>query len=118
MRLHAVDDDDPVGVERGLAEADRDAVLRRPEHRGLHRRVDRHAHRGLGDAILREDLGLPLGRGAAVAAHRGDEEGLRARVLQDGDHFADDDSEVADAPAARAHGDARAGLQGRREVAP
>ena len=44
----------------------------------VERGTDRHAHRLLGDAVAGEDLGLTLGRRAAVAAHRWDDEGLCA----------------------------------------
>ena len=60
---------------------------------------------------MRQNVGLALGRGGAVAAHGGKQEGPRAFGFPEVDRRPHDGGDVADAPAAHANRDARPGLQ-------
>ena len=66
-----------------LVEHDGIAFRRAAERDDFHRGADRGADEGLGDAVAFEDLALPLGRAAAVAAHGRHEERLGAQVLEE-----------------------------------
>jgi hypothetical protein len=109
VRLDARDDADVVGL-RGVA----------VEHHGvalgggagldhLHRGADRGADELLGDAVAFEDLPLAGRRAAAVTAHGGDEEGLRAESSQKRRRRTQDQGDVGDATASGGQGDAVAG---------
>ena len=71
--------DDGVGLQGVLVPPDRLApAIGADVHRG-HVGLDRHAQGLLADAVLGEQIALALGGGAAVAAHRGDDERLAPR---------------------------------------
>ena len=91
-----------------------------PMRHGGHVGLDRHAEGLLADAVLGQQLALALGGGAAVAAHRGDDERLRAQVAQAVERGADDGGQVGDAAAADADGHpvAAAHAAGQREPLP
>ena len=105
VRLDAGDDADVVGAGGVTVEHDRKAFRRGAELDDLHRRLDRHADERLGDAVAFEKVLLPLGGGAAVAAHRRHEERLRAEFLQIVGRGAKDERDVGDAAAAGRQGD-------------
>ena len=67
--LHAVDEDDRVGVERVPCREHAEAMVGPRQLRGLDVRHDGRAHGGLGDAEGLEHLHL-AGRGAAAMARR------------------------------------------------
>ena len=80
VRLDAADDQHVVGLEGVLVEVDRKAFGRLADDDRLHARADRAAAELLGDAVAFEQLALPFGRAAAVAAHRRHDERLGARA--------------------------------------
>ena len=83
----------------------------------VHRGADRAAHGRLGHAVVLEDRALALGRPAAMAPHRGDDEGVRAQRLQVVHGRADDRVDVDDAPAPDGQGHGLARLHRQREPA-
>jgi hypothetical protein len=118
VRLHAADDDDVIRRERVAPEVDGHAFPRAVEQDGFHARADRAAAEFLGDAVVAENFALALGRAAAVAAHRGDDERLRPERAEEIHRRAKDHCDVRDAAAARRERDALAGLHTRRQVQP
>ena len=111
VRLHAVDQADPVGLGRVAVEPHGQAQRLAHLH-DVHGGAHRAAHGRLGDAIVLQDRELPLGGPAPVAAHGGEDERPGAQVLEVADGGADDRVDVGDPPAARAHGDRVAALDG------
>src|SRR5262249_17798659 len=110
VRLDACDDADVVGLAGVLVEVDRVALAGRADLDDLHRRLDGRADGLLGDAVALDDLALPLGGAAAVAAHGGHEEGFGAEGLQVVGDGAEDEGDVGDAAAAGGERDGVAGL--------
>ena len=106
--LDAVDGDDEVGALEGVAiHEHRDARDDLAEVHGLHRGADLAAH-GLGrDPVAGQDGELALGGRAPVAAHRRDDEHVRARFPETPDDGAHHLVDAVDAAAAG--GDADAG---------
>ena len=95
-----------VGLEGVLVEVDRDALRRRGDDDGLHRRADLAAHERFGDAVAFDDLALPCGGAAAVAAHRRHDERLGPEPAARGRTIAlMIDRDVGDAAAADGDGD-------------
>ena len=95
VRLDPVEQDDAVGLEGVAVEMDRQAERVGAQHDGLHLGSDRAADRGLGDAQLGQAAPLP-GRGAAaVAPHRGDDEGVEPERAHGRDGRADDPADPA-----------------------
>ena len=82
MRLDAVGQHDAVGLIGVLVEVDRQPDGVGAQDHGFHVGLDRHAHRLGGHAVAGQQLALALGGGAAVAAHRGDDERLIAHLTQ------------------------------------
>ena len=82
VRLDPVEQDDPVGRVGVPVEVDRQADGVGPEDHGVHLGPDLDAHRLGGDPVAGQQLALAFGRRAAVAPHRGDDEGLEAHLLQ------------------------------------
>ena len=70
-----------IGLEGVLVEVDGNALGGAADDHRLHARPDRAAAELLGDAVAFEDLALPFGRAAAVAAHRRHDERLGAERL-------------------------------------
>ena len=89
-----------VGSEGVLVEMDGKAFGRLAHDDRLHARANRAAAELLGDAVALDQPALPLGRAAAVAAHRRHDERLRAERLQMLDRRLDDDCDIGDAAAA------------------
>jgi hypothetical protein len=109
--LDAVDDEDAVGGERGLAEPHGQSILVHADLAGVHRGADRHAERLFADTVVGEQLGLAFGCGATVAAHGGDNERFALRGAEEIQDFADDRLQVRNAAAADADGDLHAGFE-------
>ncbi len=109
MPLDASDEHDAVGIVGGFIEEDIDAVGRAADLEHFKLADDGTAHRGFGDVVLAEDHRLAFGRGGAVAAHGGEDEGLHAGGLPEVNDRADDGLDVGDAARANANGDPRAG---------
>ena len=82
VRLDAADDQHVIGAEGVLVEMDRKAFRRLADDDRLHARPDRAAAIRLGDAVAFDQLALPFGRAAAVAAHRRHDERLGAQRLE------------------------------------
>ena len=109
VRFHAVEEHDAVGRERFDGAPHRLAVGRHADLFHLERSLDRRAHGFLGEIVARENYPLALGRGAAVAAHRGKNKRLRPRRAQQRQHLRDDRFEIRDAATANPDGDPRTG---------
>ena len=107
VRLHAVDQDDAVGLPGEAVEEEGDA-LDLAQRDDLHGGADRRPDGRLGDAEVREHLGLAGGGGAAVRAHGRHDEGLEAGGREPRDEAADQHGDVGDAAAADSYGDAGA----------
>src|SRR5262245_17390176 len=101
VRLDARDDADVIRLRRDLIEHDRKAFAGRAERHGFHRGANWGADEGLGDAVAFQNLALPLGEAAAVAAHGGYQKRLGAQVLQKLHSALEDDRDIGDAAAAR-----------------
>ena len=99
------DDADVVGLGGMLVEKDRIALGRGAQADDLHRSANGHADDRFGDAVAFEELPLPLGGAAAVAAHRRHEEGRGPEIAQKLDGAVQDDGDVGDAAAAGGEGD-------------
>jgi hypothetical protein len=69
------------------------------------------AHGCLGNAVVREDGGLPLGGSGPVATHGGEEEGPHAGAVPVIDNGTDYGGKIRNPAAADPDGDACAGLQ-------
>ncbi len=100
VRLDAGHDADVVGLRGEAVEHHRIAFVRGPQGDHVHRGADGGADGFLGDAVAFEDAALALGRAAAVAAHRRDQEGTGAEFFQEGGRFAQHERDVGDAAAA------------------
>lgn len=96
----AVDEDDVVGLEGGDACEHAGAAFGDADLSDFHRGADGRGHGGFGDAVGGEDFGLAFGCGAAVAAHGGEDEGLRAGGAEDVEGCADDCRDVRNAATA------------------
>ena len=90
---------DAVGSGRELVHVDGHAVDLAQFHH-VHLRLDGAADEALGDAVALQHLALAFGRGAAVAAHGGEDEGLGAQCLELGHHLLHAVGDVGDAAAA------------------
>ena len=109
VRLDAGHDADVVGLGGVFVEIDGKALGCAAELDHLHRRPNRYADEGLGDAITFEDLLLAFGGAAAVAAHRRHQKRARAQVLQEAGNTLEHQRNVGDAATA---GGQRHGLAG------
>ena len=85
MRLDARDDDDRVGFGGMLVHVDRHAVVEFAHFHDVHAGLNGAADVVLGDAVAFQHFALAFGSGAAVAAHRRENERLGAERLQLGD---------------------------------
>src|ERR1700752_5093496 len=83
MRLDPVEDYDPIGGKGRNTEHHVEAVERRADLSHLHAGIDRDAHAFGGNTVARQHFDLAGSRGAAVAAHGGNDEGARARLGKD-----------------------------------
>ena len=105
VRLDPVEQDDPVGLVGVPVEVDREADRVGPEDHRVHLGPDFHAHLGFGDPVAGQELALAFGGRAAVAAHRGDDEGPEAEFLEGIDRGPGDDRNRGDPPAPHPDGD-------------
>jgi len=112
VRLHPVQQEHAVGLPAGLADKRLDTLGSRAEAACVHRVADRDTEVLGGDPVVREQIALPFGGRAAVAAHRRDDERLVSPRLELGDRRPRDRGDVRD-PAA-AEGDADLGAGGQR----
>ena len=117
MRLDPAHEGDRVGSSRELVHVDRHAVDLAQLHH-FHLRLDRAADIALGDAVVLQHLALAFGRGAAVAAHGGEDEGLGAEGLELGHHLLHALGDVGDAAAAHTERNGHAGLHGAAHLGP
>ena len=99
VRLHAIDQADPVGAGRALLEPDGQAE-RLADLDDLHGRAARDTHRLLVDPVMVEHRELALRGAAAMAPHRGEDERPCAELFQVVDRRLDDRRIAGDAPAA------------------
>src|SRR5262249_7655126 len=106
VRLDARDGHHRVGFEGVFVPPDRLAPAVAADLPTGHVRFHGHAEVVLADAVLGEQLPLPFTRRAAVAAHRGDDERLRAQVAEAVEGRLHQHRDVLDAAAAAADGDA------------
>jgi hypothetical protein len=83
-----------------------------------HLRVDRAADEGFGDAVAFQHFALAFRGRAAVAAHRGKNEGIGAERLQLGNYGLHAHRDIRDAPAAAAHCDLHPGFDARPDFRP
>ena len=116
VQLYAVDRDDEVGFIGCAVEPDGAAVGAVAKINGVHRCHNGNAETLLRDPVAREDLALALLRAAAVAAHGGDDKGLRTQFFERVYRRFDDGIEILDAAAADADGDTHAGLDERADL--
>src|ERR1019366_5846539 len=93
------------------------AVGRLAERHHFQLADQRAAHRGRGDSVAGQHLGLPGGVGRPVTSHGGEEQRLHALLLEVLHHVADDGGDVVDTAATHADGDARTGPQAPGEIA-
>ena len=98
--LDAVADHHVVGGVRMLVEVNREALGRLADDDGGHGGADGTAAGPLGDAVGFEDRPLAAGGAAAVAAHGGHQERLRAEPAKPTHDRAEDRGDVGDAAAA------------------
>ena len=77
MRLDPVEQDNPIGGIGMAVHPHRHAVVEHADLIGLHRRADFATEALFGHAQFRQQRGLPLCGGAAVAAHGGHDKGMR-----------------------------------------
>ena len=78
VRFHTVQHHNAIGLERNRAGEDPNAIGRAPHFARGHRRLNRHAHRFLGDPVIGQNPFLSLRRGPAVTAHRRQDKRLHA----------------------------------------
>ena len=100
MRLHAAHHQHVIGPEGVLIKMNRKTLRRLAHDHRFHARPDRAAAIGLGDSVTFDQPALPLGRAAAVAAHRRHNERLRPQRLKMLHRRLDDQGDIGDAPAA------------------
>ena len=110
VRLDAAGEDETIGLGSVLIHVDRHPVVRLAELHDFHGRADRAAHVALGDAVAFENTALTFDSAAAMAAHGGEDEGLRAQRLELGNDLFGALGDVGNAAAAYAHGDGHARL--------
>ena len=72
----------------------------------LHSRIKFDAGTLWSNSIIRQHVRLALGRAAAMAAHGGDDEDLRAGVAENSNYAENNFPQVSDAAAAYCKGDA------------
>jgi hypothetical protein len=100
--LDAVDDDGVLHRQRVAAEIHRHLAEHGADLVDRHRGDDRRSAGGLGHVQPLQDGGLPVGRGAAVAAHGRNDRRSGTRLLQPHAHRTNDDFQVIDPAAAHA----------------
>ena len=122
MRLDPVDGEHAVRFMTELVLVHREAAAGGPDLHHLHARLDPASDARLGDAVgVVQHPSLPLGRRAAVAAHRRHHEGGGANLAQRAHTFTHHEREIRDAAARAGHRDALAGfdvVENRRHLAP
>ena len=110
MGLHAIHDDDVIGLGGVPIEVDGHAEIRCADLYDVHGRPDRTAHGLLVDAVSVQDGGLAFGGASAVAAHGGHDVRLGSKVF-DGIYGGLDDSiDIGDPTASRGDRHGMAGL--------
>ncbi len=113
MPFDATDEHDSVRIESLLIEKRFDAVGIASEGNYFQPTKDRAPHRGFGNSIVGEHVGLAFGGGGSVASHRGeDERGTPGSGPIVDDRFRDL-IDIRDSAASDADGDFRAGGEAR-----
>src|SRR5690606_38991006 len=108
VELDAIDEEDAIGSVGETIHVKRVRKVAAIEFRDLHGGANGTADLLLGDTVGSKRFLLAFGGGATVAAHGGDDEGLRSRYLETGDRGADDGLEIGDAAASNRDGNGSA----------
>ncbi len=106
MPFDAGEEENAIGIEGGFVHEGFDAFGRFADGDDFEGTDDRDAHGGFVDAVVGEHVRLAFGSGCAVAAHRGNNEGLRALLFPEVDGGFGDAGNVGNAAAADTDGDA------------
>ena len=112
--LDTIDDDDGIRLGRVHVGVNRHTLWCAADLYTLHVAADWYAQ--FCQTIADQDLALPFGCAATVAAHGWNEEGQRAPFQKRLDQRRYNFSNTGDAAAAQAHGDAHAGLDALSQV--
>ena len=105
MGFDLIHEDDPVRLGGQPVAVEGRPVWQCAVLHHLHGRTDRHSRGLLCDSVVREDLFLPLCRGAAVAPHSGYDKGFSSQILKAATDCPQDQGEVGYPPATGRYAD-------------
>jgi hypothetical protein len=111
VRLDPVQQEDAIGLESFRAAINLHIILTFAEEFDIQRGSDGNAEVGFGDSVFREDASLTFGRGAAMAAHGWNDEGIRSAFFEKLDCRGYDGLKVGDAATSHSHRDAGTRLE-------
>jgi hypothetical protein len=109
VRFDSIDQNNSIRLQRFNAAKHWRAIVARSDLARLQRSSDRHVHSFLRDVVGSQNFSLAFRRRAAVAAHGGNDEGLRAGRFQMLQNTGDNGGQIGDAPAADCDRDSGAG---------
>src|SRR5690348_15151924 len=103
--FHSIDRQNPIRLECGRAEVDRDTVTCDPKSHRFHAGGEGHAHTCRRNPESFENMRLTFRCGSAMASHCGNDERGSLALAQLFEHSGNDDLDIGDSPAANAYGD-------------